>query len=195
MYQKKRLVSAHPILIPIWNLPNKVSVGILNKRNHQIIAWSPGLPFPKKNIYHEQPTSPPSSSTTAAILLQWPTAIQPAVWRRRRRRRQGRRQQQALQSLRERPKAEEIVPRRHGKCIANKSITMVNVYLTKRLFWVTFEAAWPSKPSALSNGELILVKIRRDKHLPNETFYCVCSFDAAGPFTTSTSSNGESGLK
>ena len=58
---------------------------------------------------------------------------------------------------------------------ANKSITMVNVYLTKRLFWVTFEAAWPSTPSALSNGELILVKIRRDKHLPNETFL-LCTF-------------------
>ena len=28
IYQKKRLVSAHLLLIPTWNLPNKTSVGI-----------------------------------------------------------------------------------------------------------------------------------------------------------------------
>lgn len=34
MYQKKCWVFAHLLLIPIWNLPNKVSVGIWNGRDH-----------------------------------------------------------------------------------------------------------------------------------------------------------------
>ena len=112
----------------------------------------------QKNIHHEQPTSPPLSSTTAAIPLQRATAIQPAVQRRR-----------ALQSLRERPKVEEIVSRSHGKFIANKSIIAVNIYLIKRLFLVTIEAARSSTPNTLSNGEFVLVKELRDKRLSNET--------------------------
>ena len=118
MYQKKRLVSAHLLVIPTWNLPNKTSVGIWNGRDHsdhRQVARSPGFAISPKHIHHEQPTSSALPSTTAAIPLQRATAIQPAV---RRRRRQWKRRQRALQSLRGRPKAEEIVSRTHGKFIA-----------------------------------------------------------------------------
>ena len=130
MYQKKRLVSAHPILIPIWNLPNKVSVGILNKRNHSDHRGRQVCHFPKKtftmnnqhHLHHHQQQRQYCYNGQQHTNQRFGGGGG------------GGGSNRPYNPYASAQKQRRLFQEGMVSAFANKSITMVNVYLTKRLF-------------------------------------------------------------